>query len=715
VSSEFPADIDRRGYLAALVGTGAASLAGCSLLEGDEDSPTASVDEGRARELAERFAPTLYFDAEEKWFPTDPRRYESERDGSPVVSGFDAFDGYSKRYNDPSSPPDPTVFYHVVEYDGSPLSVVQFWQYSAFDQFTTNFHWHDWEVLHVFVDTETDEPQLYVASSHSRTVPNNEFLDPDPDRSPALLVELGSHSNALSINEQRDRFQRLPINELVADITNGSIDGVEAIAELPIAYGLPRDEEGRLPFALPELDGEPIHEDDRLPSVGRTDLLDESLVVRSFDALASPPSELPERATGLRFDHTDRNSSEADVGYDLVPAGELEHLTGFTGPQLSFEFSIPGFAEDAVSGHLSTTGVPWESSRYDNPAADISDPNHRAELARRYDAIGEPAPVSTIVASVTEATANDDAPDDEGVTTEPHNVESVALLESDPEAVPTFGGVAVLRGVQDGDHRLTVNGAGVAPHSEAVSVQAGEDVTTAGVDGEIPLVSNEQAVKVEVDPRGADSELSDLAIEDDFAGRLYDAPLSEPDAVYVHRGGAYTAEVRDTDNEVGAIRVTPGDEGTIRLGEPRTGKASLATFLADIAEETAASIGSGATADDSDATGGNDDDDRDRGDDRRESDDDTGSLDGSENAVRGLRRALAAVAEAARRAAERAEAGDRGGADTALESVSTRLERVGERLAEARGSLPAARERAIERRLERGRRRSDQATEAEKL
>ena len=717
MSDGIPTGIDRRGYLAALAGTGAASLSGCSLLEGDEDDATTAVDGERARELAERFAPTLYFDAGEKWFPTDPRRYETDREGSPVVDGFDALNGYSERYSDPESPPEPTLFYHVVEYDDSPLSVVQFWQYSAFDQFTTNFHWHDWEVLHVFVDTETDAPQLYVASSHARTVPNNEFLDPDPDRTPALLVELGSHSNALSVNEQRERFRRLPLDGLVADITNGSIDGVEALAELPIAYGLPRDEGGRLPFAFPELDGAAIHEDDRLPSVERTDLLDESFVVRSFEALASPPSALPERETGLRFDHADRDAPEADVEYDLVSAGELEHLTGFTGPQLSFEFSIPGFVEDAVSSHLTTTGVPWESSRYDNPAADISDPNHRGELARRYDAIGEPAPISTVVASVTEATASDDAPADEGLTTERPSVESVALLESDPEGVPTFGGgVAVLRGVPEGEHRLTINGAGLAPHSEAVSARANEEVTTAGVDGEIPLVANEAAVKLEVDPSDADSELDALAIEDDFAGRLYDAPLSEPDAVYVHGGGAYTAEVRDVDDEIGAVRVNPGEEGSIRLDDPRTGKASLATFLADIAEETAASIGAATDGDDDGDTDDTDDDasaDPARGNGRDS--DDTDGLEGSENAVRGLRRALTAVAEAARRAAERAESGDRGGADTALESVSDRLERAAERLAEARGSLPPERARATERRLEGGRRRSEQAMDAGKL
>jgi len=727
VAPEIPTDVDRRGYLAALAGTGAASLAGCSLLERGEDDATTAVEGERARELAERFAPTLYFDAGEKWFPTDPRRYETDREGSPVVDGFDALDGYSERYSEPESPPDPTLFYHVVEYDDSPLSVVQFWQYSAFDQFTTNFHWHDWEVLHVFVDTDSGAPQLHVASSHARAVPNNEFLDPDPDRTPALLVELGSHSNALSVNEQRQRFRRLPLDGLLADITNGSIDGIEALAELPIAYGLPRDEGGRLPFAFPELDGAPIHEDDRLPSVDRGDLLDESFVVRSFRALASPPSALPERETGLRFEHGGREAPEADVEYDLVSTDELEHLTGFTGPQLRFEFTIPGFVEDAVAGHLTTTSVPWESPRYDNPAADISDPNHRAELAGRYDAIGEPAPASTIVASVTEATASDDAPTDEGVTTERSGVESVALLESDPEGVPTFGGgIAVLQGVPDGEHRLTINGAGLAPHSEAVSVPADEAVTPAGVEGEIPLVANEEAVKLEIDPRDADSELSALAIEDDFAGRLYDVPLSEPDAVYVHGGGAYTAEVRDVDDEVGATRVNPGDEGAIRLDDPRTGKASLATFLADIAEETAASIGAEVTDGDTDDTDGDTDDTDDDTDDTDDGSSDgprgsgrdsggTDGLEGSENAVRGLRRALIAIAEAARRAAERAESGDREGADTALESVSTRLERAAERLAEARGALPPERARATERRLEGGRRRSEQAADAGKL
>jgi len=695
MSTETTPDIDRRAYLAALAGGGGAALAGCSFLDAEEDSRTRMLEDDDARELAERFAPSFYFDEYEKWFPTDPRHYELEENGETVVGGFEAFNGYHERYDESTSPPDPTVFYHAVEYTESPLAVVQFWQYSAFDQFSTNFHWHDWEVLHVFVDTDTGEPQLHVASSHSRKVPNNEFLDPDPDRIPAILVELGSHSNTLSINDRRGRFQRLVRDGASADITNGTFEELETLAELPIAYGLPRGEGWSLPFALPELDGEPIYEHDRLPSIDRTDLIDESLVVRSYEALASPPSELPERATGMVFDHADRDAPEADVEYDLAPASELEHIEAFTGPQLGFEFAVPEFVEDAVSGHITSVGVPWHSPRYDNPAADISDAAHRAALADRYDAIGKPAPVNTVVASITEAVTTDDAPEGEGLATEDSTVEGIALLESDPEVIPTFaGGVTVFGDVPDGEHRLTVNGAGVAPHSENVSAGEESEVTAAGVDGEVPVVANEAAVRLEVDPTDADGDLTRLAVEDDFAGRMYDAPLSDPDAVYVHEGGAYTTELEDADGEIGAFRVNPDDDERVRVDNPRTGKGPLAEYLADIAAETRDQVA---------AAGGDSD-----GDDQQDSG-------GRENAVEGLANALDAVVDAAQRAAEAADAGERGQADRNLDTVIERLNRVGTRLEEAEDSLPESLTRATSNRLDQADRRTDQAKAAEKL
>ena len=724
--------VSRRSVLGALAV--AASLSGCDALQRGDDAQTTDVPDDEARELAIRFAPTLYFDADERWFPTDPRPYASERDGETVVDGFDALDGYTRRTREGDGPPDPRVFYNVVSYQDSPLSVVQYWFYSVFDQFTTNFHWHDWEVLHVFVDTDSGDPQLYVASSHSTRVPNNEFLDPDPERVPRVLSELGSHSSALSLNHVPDRFQRFPIDGDLADITNGTLEGLEALGDVPIAYGLPRDEGGLLPFLVPELDGAPIYDHARLPNVTRDDLLPEHLVVRSLDALTSPPEDLPSRSTGTTFGHPS-SAESADVEYELVSTAEVEDIATFTGPQLSFEFAVPKFAEDAIASHISTAGTPWKQPRYENPAANITDPRHRSELADRYDAIGEPSAVSAVFAGITETVADDDAPEGAGVTTTEPTVEAVALLESEPTAVPTFRGVVAVTDVPEGDHRLTVNGAGRAPHSEPVTV-GGDGPTTAGVDGEIPLTAREHATKLEVDTDGTDAELTRLSVADDFGGRLYDVPLSGPDAVYVHRGGAYTTEVRDSDDAVGAFRVNPApDERGVRLAEPNTGKASLASFLADIATETsdevatAAGLASPVTTDATVETPTESTPARENQTGRSDGRDPgtaTATPTGSESrsgttsaaqtgGAEGLARALAAVAEAARRAAERAEAGDRGGADESLEAVSTRLERVSSRLAEARGDLPAPLARATERRLQQARTRTEQAKNAEKL
>ncbi len=675
--------------LGTLAGAGTASLAGCPLFSPGSDGTATQLGTERSRRLATQFAPTVYFDENEPWFPTDPRPYTSQQDGETVVTGFDALDGYHERFTG-SAPPKPTVFYNAVEYQESPLVVVQFWFYSVFDQFTTNFHWHDWEVLHVFVDTETDEPQLYVASSHSRKVPNNEFLDPDPATVPRILSELGSHSSALSLNDTADRFQRISEGGRLADITNSAIQTIEDLAAIPFAYGLPRDEGSRLPYVVPECEGGPLYDHPDLPSVERSDLVPEALTVRSLETLSGQLSGVPNRETGLVFDHTEREGTDADVEYELVPTADIEHITDFTGPQLSFEFDVPEFGEDAVSGHISTTGAPWGQPRYSNPAADISEPNHRSALAERYDAIGDAAAVNTVVATISEAVPDSDAPDGDGVTTQQSGLEAVALLESDPSAVPTFGGVAALTDVPAGDHRLTVNRAGAAPHSESVAVADGGSLAAAGVDGEIPLVAREHARKVEVDPADADSDLTALAVEDDFGGRLYDAPLDGPDAVYVHDGGAYTTEVRDADDEVGAVRLNPdpGASGRLRIDEPNTGKASLATFLADIAAETRDQVAASDAAE---------------------------SATGQENAINGLTRALDAVVSAAQRASEEASAGKRGNADRQLETVANRLDRVSTKLTEASDALSDPLSAAARKRLDQARRRNTQARDAQSL
>jgi hypothetical protein len=723
-------EIRRRSLLGALAGTGTAALAGCPASGGDAtptaDAPaTETPSDDRAGRLAERFAPTFAFDAAERWFPTDPRPYASERDGATVVDGFDAFDGYTAAFAESGAPPAPTVFYHVVEYAESPLAVVQFWYYSAFDQFTTNFHWHDWEVLHVFVDTDSGDPQLLVASSHSPRVPNNEFLDPDPDRAPRILSELGSHSSALSLNDRQNSFQRLPLDDLPADITNRAVGVIESLAELPAAYGLPRDEGLRLPYVVPELDGAPIYDHERLPAVDREALVPEALTIRSFDALSNPPSDLPARETGTVFGYAGRSDADVDVTYDLVPTTELDDIADFTGPQLSFEFAVPEFAEDAVASHITTAGTPWTQDRYADPAADITEPAHRAALSDRYDAVDPPAPINDVIATVSEVIQSPDAPDGAGVTTTETTVEAIALLRSDPVAAPTFRGVSLFRGVESGSHRLTINAPGLAPHDEPVEVGSGgsgtdADVTAsatpsgtgdptrtatlAGVEGEVPLVASGDATKLEVNADGVEAELTDLAVDDDFGGRLYEATVDGPDAVYVHRAGAYTTEVRDTDGAVGAFRVNPAEAASVRIDRPRTGKASLASFVASVTSETAdrlASLG-----------GGDDDSDRD---DAADAAEDALGAAGKTSTLGGLLRAMEAVSGAAERAAERAAAGDRQGTDRALEALASNLQRVVERFDGLRDTLPEREAAAADRRFRQAQRRTNQAIASEKL
>ena len=733
---------DRRTVLKSL-GLGGIAVAGSAGWE-PSDAATTGLDPDQLDELAARFAPTLFFDAAEPWYPTDPRPYASEADGETVVDGFDAFDGYHERYDEAGEPPDPTVFYNGMRYEDSPLAVVQFWLYSAFDQFTANFHWHDWEVLHVFVDLDSGDPQLYVASSHSRSVPNNEFLDPDPEVVPRILPELGSHSSTLSVNEAADSFQRVGEEGLLADITNTTIDTVEDLLGIPIAYGLPRDEGARLPFVVPEYEGEPIYEHPDLPSVSEESLVDGALAIRSLDALRSPPTDLPLRETGVAFRHAERPAdgedaaladevAESVVEYELVESAELEGISAFTGPQLSFEFAVPQAVEDAVASHITTTGVPWEQPRYENPALDVTAGNHRSEMAERYDAIaddpsfGDDAAggLDAVVARVTTATETDEAPDGEGLTTTESTVESVALIESDPEAVPTFaGGVAVANGVPEGDHRFTVNAAGQAPHSERLTVSADESVTTAGVEGEVPLVARENARKVELSDEDSDVDLTRTAIEDDFAGRIYDSAIDGSDAAYVHAGGAYTTEVRDADDEVGAYRVNPDPPGSgdgddsdsdtgsgdpIRIERPETGAAPLAGYVADVAEETRAAVAA-AASDDSD---GDDDDDAGGGGSGGSGGGTSGG--GPSNAVEGLEQALAAAVDAAERAEERAREGDAEGTERQLANVLDRISRIEERLAAAREGLPPGLANATGKRVEQATKRVEQARNAGKL
>jgi hypothetical protein len=593
------------GGIAALGGTGAAAWyaarGGSSPSDApDEEAPedaegAAAPDAGDDESdvvpaIVRRYAPDLYFGALEKWFPTDPRPYVTDTADGPVVDGFAALDGYSAAFRETGAPPTPVVFYNVAE--AAPgVDALQYWLYFAFDQFTVNFHWHDWELLQVFVDRESGDPILLSASAHSRASPNNEFLDPEipAGTRPGILSEVGSHSSASEVNGLVPTFERLPTTDLLSDVTNDALD-VSAAVSAPFAYGLPRDEGARLPFVLPELDGVPLHEHPSL-SIDRTDLIDERATVGSWRGLPTPPTDIPLREPGLVLSHPD-SAVDANATYALEPLAPLaDEIDDFVGPQLSFEFAIPGFAEDAIASHITSVGIPWEQDRFADPLADVTDPAHR----RRIDG-AEPAGLANrVVGRVRRLRAGTAGALDgvaegaagavtgvAGVSLFPLSTEvAVRLASEDPSATVTRGGVFEYLRVEPGPHLLAINGPGVAPMAERFVHEGG--TVRAGGDGELVAVAAEDAGWIRGDAREADG-VERVRIVEDYAGVVYEGEPVETDrfAVAVHREGRYTVEVVDREGNRGAYRVTPdsfdGDGNAVRR-RVAAGKAALARTL----------------------------------------------------------------------------------------------------------------------------------------
>jgi len=691
-------DDDRRrvlGYagLAALLTSGAAGAWFVSRPPETDDGRTSEVETadgaapadgdttGEVPALVRRYAPDLYFGALEKWFPTDPRQYVAETDEGAVVDGFTALETYSQQFREFGGPPEPTVFYNVVEAaDG--VDAVQYWAYSVFDQFTVNFHWHDWELLQVFVDRETEEPLLLSASAHARGTPNNEFVDPEGAR-PGILSEVGSHSSASEVNGLAPSFERVSTADLVSDVTNDGVD-VSASLRAPFAYGLPRDEGARLPFVLPELDGTPLHEHGSL-SIERDDLIDASVTVDSWRGLPSPPADLPLREPGLVFAHPDSEiAGEADATYALEPLAPLEaEIDDFGGPQLSFEFAVPGFVEDQFASHITSVGIPWEQARFSDPLADVTDPSHR----RRIDD-AEPAGLGNrVVGRVRQLRAGTEGALDgvsepaqdavagvAGVSLSAPAVElAVQLASENPTATVTRDGVFGYRHVESGPHQLTVNGPGIAPLATRFVHEGG--LVQAGSEGELTVVATEDAGWVRGDARETGG-VSRVRVVEDYAGVVYDGEPVETDrfAVAVHREGRYTVEVVDNDGHSGAYRVTPesfGDADETVREDIGTGKLPLAeTLRAELdelyalAEALAGDDGSEETDQPTDDTGSD-----------RETDHSTGGP--TSEVLASLQRAR----EAAEAAVAAAEDGEPALADEWLLTVDIVLQEVREHLA----------------------------------
>jgi len=235
--------------------------------------PADRENAGFQRAVAERFAPRLRFDADELWYPTDPRAYVVADGGRRVTSGFRALNRYTARRERAGEPPNPTVFHRVVGAGDGPaaesdLLTVSYWFYYAFDQFASNFHWHDSEAYHVLCDAagvgrdadagaaDAVEPVVRITDPHADAATNAEVVDrveSPPDRL-TLYAELGAHALAPGTGAGSERpaggWRRDDVTNRALALRGSAADRIEGIRgtdRIVDAYGLPREEAKRYP------------------------------------------------------------------------------------------------------------------------------------------------------------------------------------------------------------------------------------------------------------------------------------------------------------------------------------------------------------------------------------------------------------------------------------------------------------------------------------
>lgn len=342
---------------------------------------------------------------------------------------------------------------------------------------------------------------------------------------------------------------------------------------------------------MPELDGQPLGEHPDL-SVDREDFIDERVTVGWWNGLPRPPANIPVREPGLVLTSPE-SRTDGDVTYALEPIARVREAIGdFVGPQLSFDFAVPGFVEDRLASNITSVGIPWEQSRFSDPLADVTDPKHRRSIAGDVPSgladrvVGRVRQLGAGAEGTLERVSDDarSALSDQisvslfGVAIEA----AVRLASPDPVATVTRGGVFGLLRVERGDHLLVVNGPGYAPVAERFDHDGG--LVRAGAGGELTIVASEDTATIRGDGRTADG-IERVRVIEDYAGTVYDGRPVEPDRykIPVHRAGTCTVAVIDGNGRRGAYRVTPADFGdtddTVRETVV-TGKASLARSLA---------------------------------------------------------------------------------------------------------------------------------------
>ena len=120
-----------------------------------------SIENPELIKLAEKYAPTYLFSTEEKYFPTDPYADDYDVTNNADKWLFEEF------------PKDQVVYYAITDYSSEKstehpegFKVLQYWNYYVYNNWGSDDHMYDWEVIHKWIDNKNNEVYKTSASMH---------------------------------------------------------------------------------------------------------------------------------------------------------------------------------------------------------------------------------------------------------------------------------------------------------------------------------------------------------------------------------------------------------------------------------------------------------------------------------------------------------------------------------------------------------------------
>lgn len=191
------------------------------------DSDNDTIEDVLEKELAERFAPILYFEKEEKFFPVNVEYHlnnsnlNRSQDGDDLIDpdptaenisqynttdgewyldnrlGTIDDDGIEKDYKAQEEELGYTIYARVTNqsHKGTEYYVVQYWIFYAFSKGPLNRHEGDWEMVQVVVGMDNKEPWRVAYSQHlDGQVTDWGLVETDGDHI-KVYVARGSHAN----------------------------------------------------------------------------------------------------------------------------------------------------------------------------------------------------------------------------------------------------------------------------------------------------------------------------------------------------------------------------------------------------------------------------------------------------------------------------------------------------------------------------------------